>query len=191
MQIHLLDIKHIILTDKLVIRRFKEEDGPKLLDLIQNNRDRLEDQYPHISQQVKTTEEATFWVHQKVANWLLQEEYYLAIWNIKTAKLMAWVNIHQFDWTIPSGYFHYFSDKQFEERLELNIALNKIIDFCFEELKLSKINQLVPADETIALRLARNCRFRREGDIRLAFKRGETELIDAIHFGLTPEDINY
>lgn len=188
MQRHLLNLETIILSERLVIRRFREQDGEAFFKLAQNNRSRLEDRFPAIFNSVRAVEEASYYAQCQIAHWLTQIGYSFAIWENNSANIIGYIEIQNIDWNIPSGELIFFIDQEFEGKGLMTEAMNKIIPFIFEDLKLAKVNFLTAADNYAAQRLVRKCGFRREGDIRMALKKGEGEAIDAMLLGLSMHD---
>lgn len=188
MLVHLLNIENILLTERTVIRRFREQDGEAFFKIIQNNRPRLEDRFRKLTYAVHSIDEATFFIHTQIANWLLQKSYSFAIWDNDSADIIGYVEIINIDWDIPKAELVFFIDQEREGREFMTEALLRIIQFAFEELKLVKINFITASDNYAAQRLIRKVGFRREGDLRLELKKASGEITDAMLLSISNQD---
>ena len=63
-----------------------------------------------------------------------------------------------------------------------------VVQFAFRQLKMEKLYVRTAMDNYSSQRLARKCGFRREGDLRAAYKRPTGVLEDMMLMGLTVED---
>lgn len=185
---HLLHINHLLFTQRLVIRRFKEEDGEALFRLVQNNRYRLESRFTYLLDAVHSEDEATFYIYQTISDWLLQQKYVFAIWENDSAQMVGYIELFNLDLKVPRGEVIFFMDEKFTGRELMTEALLEFCKFCFEEMKIVKLNFITATDNYAAQRVARKCGFRREGDIRMHFKRDSGDLIDALLLGLSSYD---
>jgi RimJ/RimL family protein N-acetyltransferase len=187
MQNHLFDIENILITSRTVIRRFKEQDGEALFNLIQDNRERLDDRFSPLSQ-IHSIEESAAFVHQKLSEWYAQTNYSLAVWDTDSANIIGYVELHHIDWDIPKAEGLLFIDRDYEGQGIMTEVVMKLLAFIFEQLKLKKINLIIATDNYAAQRLARKCGFRREGDLRNELKKSGGELSDAMLLGFTDQD---
>lgn len=187
MQQHLFDIENILITSRTVIRRFKEQDGEVFFNLIQNNRERLEDRFPELAL-VHAVEDSSSFVHQQLSKWYAQSSYSFAIWDTDSANIIGYIEINNIQWNIPKAEGVLFIDRNYEGQGIMTEVVTKMLSFVFEQLKLKKLNMIMAADNYAAQRLARKCGFRREGDIRNEIRKSGGELSDAMLLGFTDQD---
>lgn len=185
MQKHLFQIDTVILTPRAVVRRFRESDGDALYELFQNNHSRLSDHFPDTLHQVKEKTEAEFFVRKKLAAWLLQEEFCFGVWENENARLIGYVSLFNVDWHIPEGRLTFFIDKEYSNRGIMTEVLLYVTRFAFEQLRLERIYMRTAQDNYAAQRLARKCGYRREGDLRNAYRKQSGELLDLMLIALT------
>ena len=185
MQLHLLSVDTALLTKRVVVRRFRENDGEQLYDLLQDNRVYLEDAFPSTLNENSSKEKSEWYVRVRFAKWLLQEEYCFGVWDNDSAKLIGFIRLFRIDWHIPKSEVGFFIDRDFSSKGIMTEVLSVIIRFAFTQLKLEKISLRTAMDNYASQRLARKCGLRREGDLRSDFKKTSGEIIDVMVLGLT------
>lgn len=185
MQLHLLSVDTALLTKRVVVRRFRENDGEQLYDLLQDNRVYLEDAFPSTLNENSSKEKSEWYVRVRFAKWLLQEEYCFGVWDNDSAKLIGFIRLFRIDWHIPKAEVGFFIDRDFSSKGIMTEVLLVTIRFAFTQLKLEKISLRTAMDNYASQRLARKCGFRREGDLRADFKKTSGEIIDVMVLGLT------
>ncbi len=190
MQEHLLTVDTALLTKRVVVRRFRENDGEQLYDLIQTNRGYLEDSFPSTVSDNSSKEKSEWFVRVRIAKWLLQEEYCFGVWDNDSAKLIGFIRLFRIDWNIPKAEIGFFVDRDFSSKGIMTEVLLTIVPFAFQQLKLEKIILRTAMDNYASQRLARKCGFRREGDLRADFKKTSGEIIDVMVLGLTRAELD-
>lgn len=185
MQAHLFQADTALVSPRTVVRRFRENEGETFYNLVADNTARIHDYFPQTLEAVTDKDTAEGFVRQKIADWLLQNEYCFGVWEHKNAKLIGFVRIFNINWGVPAGELAFFIDKNFEGKGIMTEVLQTVIRFIFEDLKIEKLRLRTSTDNYATQRLARKCGFRREGDLRSEFRRPSGELIDVMLFGYT------
>ncbi|MCI5081566.1 MAG: GNAT family N-acetyltransferase [Saprospiraceae bacterium] len=188
MQPQLLDIDTALLTKRTVVRRFRENEGEQLYQLIQNNHSRLSEYFPETVEIAKTKEACEIFIRQKIAHWLLQQEYMFGVWDNESAKLIGIVWLFDIKWQLPHSELRYFIDREFGEKGIMTEATFAVIQFAFQQLKMRKLYIRTAMDNYSSQRLARKCGFRREGDLRAAHLKPTGVMEDQMLMGLILED---
>ena len=185
MKARLFTIDTVLITERTVLRRFRENDGKVFFKLIQDNQRRIEDHLPQLIKAVTSANRGEKFVRQKLAAWLLQEEYAFGLWDKDSAQLIGMIQIFDIRWDIPIASVEYFIDIEFGGKGIMTEALAATLQFAFKDLKIEKLSHQTAMDNYASQRLARKCGFRREGDIRSSFKKPSGEIIDIMLLGLT------
>jgi len=185
MQARLLNVDTALVAPRTVARRFREQEGEALYNVIQDNYSRLQDHFPNTLAIIRDKESAEFFVREKLAGWLLQQEYAFGLWENKSAALIGMIRILRIDWSVPKGELTYFIDKGHENKGLMKESAHVVLRFAFHQLELEKIIIRTAMDNTPSQRLARRLGFRREGELRADFKKPSGEVIDVMLFGLT------
>jgi RimJ/RimL family protein N-acetyltransferase len=185
---YLFDVDTALLAKRVVVRRFREKEGAKLHQLIQDNYTMIHDILPLTVNECASLESAEFYVRKKIAKWLLDEQYCFGIWESGSAELIGFIEIFDIEWRIPKGEISFFIDQKFKSKGIMTEALREIVEFSFDQLLLEKLSFRTAMDNYAAQRLARKCGFIREGDLRNEFRNKSGALIDAMLFGLPKLD---
>ena len=181
---HLFTIDTALLAKRIVVRRFRENEGIKFQQLIQDNNTMIRDVFPATIEACETQASAEVFIRKKIAAWLLNEQYCFGIWDNQSAEMIGFIEIFSVDWRVPKAELAFFVDRDFKEKGLMTEALQVVIAFAFEQLKLEKLGLRVPVDSYAAQRLAKKCGFFREGDLRNEFRNESGALADAMLFGL-------
>lgn len=183
----LFQLDTALLTLRCVARRFREGDGPAFFQLLENNATHLEAHFPHLIDDIRSPEAAETFLRQRIAAWLLQQDYAFGIWSNESSKLIGYIHLFNLDWDTPKAEVNYFIDSDHIQQGLMTEVLAKVVRFAFLELQLEKISLHVLSDNYASQRLARRIGFQREGMLRNEFKRPGGQLVDLMRFGF-PRD---
>ncbi len=185
MRHELFSAETAILTARTVVRRFREGDGPALATLTDNNRVYLSDYFPAILQATLSRENAEQYVREKMAAWLLQQEYIFGVWENQNARLIGVVQLTHIEWNLPRAELSFFLDQTFTGKGLMTEVLQAVIRFAFAQLTIEKLSLRAAMENYDLHRLARKCGFRREGDLRAEMRKATGDYMDVMLFGLT------
>lgn len=168
----------------MVVRRFREQEGAAFYDLYAANSTILEDLLPSVLPPLSDTLQAEFFVRQRLAAWLRQEELAYAIWDKENAQLIGYLTISPDGSTWRKVQCTGFIDKAKNGRGLMSEALRALLHTIFSKTGIEKVTLLTSVENTAAQRIARKCGFIREGDLRDEFIRHSGEPVDALLFGI-------
>lgn len=184
----LFSIDTALLTNRCVVRRFRENDGAAFHKLISANSDYLKDHFPILVGEIGTTEDnAEIFIRQRIAAWLLQQDYAFGVWLNESTELIGFVHFFEVEWSIPMAQLSYFIDRDHVQQGLMTEVLARTVRYGFKQLELEKIYLQMLADNYASHRLARRIGFNREGDLRNEFRKPGGMLADLVRFGLTRE----
>lgn len=188
MRSSLFDIDTALLTNRCVVRRFRENDGKSFHALIEGNRDYLLDHFPIlVAEAGKDPGAAESFLRERIAYWLLQQDFAFGIWSNESTDLIGYIHLFDINWRVPAAEVSFFLDRGHEEQGLMTEVLARAVRFGFRQLELEKIYLKTLADNYGSQRVARKVGFSREGDLRNEFKRPGGMLVDLVRFGLTRE----
>ncbi len=188
MRPQLFDIDTALLTNRCVVRRFRENEGAVFQELIYANRDQLQDHFPRLVGEISATpEETEIFVRERIAGWLLQTDYAFGIWSNETTKLIGYVHLFEINWEVPSAEISFFLDKDLHKQGLMTEVMARVIRFGFKQLALEKIYLRTLSDNFDCQRLVRRVGFSREGDLRNEFRKPGGTLVDLVRFGFSRE----
>jgi RimJ/RimL family protein N-acetyltransferase len=184
MRHQLFDIDTALITQRCVVRRFREGGGKDFYQLLDNNRDYLLDHFPYLIAEAGESRMASeVFVRQCMADWLLQTRYALGIWSNETTELIGFVQIFNLDWSVSSGELGYFIDREYTKKGIMTEVLARVVRFGFLQLELDKLIIKTLIDNYASQRLARRVGFSREGDLRNEYRLPGGALTDLMRFG--------
>jgi RimJ/RimL family protein N-acetyltransferase len=205
MRPHLFNVDTALLTNRCVVRRFRENEGTAFQKLIYNNRDILQDHFPLLVGEVGSGEDpaeplfkkvsavsssedtAETFLRERIAAWLLQQDYSFGIWLNETTELIGYVHLFEINWEVPSAEISFFIDRDQHKSGLMTEVLARIIRFSFKQLELEKIYLRTLSDNYDCQRLVRRVGFSREGDLRNEFRKPGGMLVDLVRFGFSRE----
>jgi len=188
MRKQLFNIDTALLTQRCVVRRFRENDGAIFQELIYKNRDLLQDHFPVLVGEVADSHESTeVFVRQRIAGWLLQTDFAFGIWHNESTEMFGYVHLFELNWDVPSAELSFFLDRDFAKQGLMTEVLARAIRFGFKQLELEKIYIRTLTDNYDTHRLARRVGFTREGELRNEFRKPGGALVDLVRFGFSRE----
>jgi RimJ/RimL family protein N-acetyltransferase len=180
MQERLFHLNTALLTPRTIIRRFREDDGEAVYQLVYPNLSWLADFGSPWNASIHTLADAQGYVRIQLAGWLKQEAYGFGVWDKDQARLIGLLHLDRIDWQLPKAELAFFVAPEFSRKGFMTEVLFKVIAFAFEELGLEKIKLSLDVDNYAGQRLARKCGFRREGDLRMERRKPGGELVDML-----------
>lgn len=188
MRPELFNIDTAILTTRTLTRRLREGDGASFYDLIVENSAYINDHFPILVEAVRSPEDGEAFVRQKLAQWLMQQEFTFGIWRVDEADMIGYVHFRNIDWQTPRSEISYFLHQKHAGKGLMTEVMSRMVQFAFKQLQLNKLVLKTLIDNYPSQRLARKVGFRREGDLRHEYRRDSGVLLDVMLFGLTREE---
>jgi RimJ/RimL family protein N-acetyltransferase len=173
-----------LLTNRTVVRRFREQDGDAFHQLVQANHSRLADHFPNLHEAIHSSMQAELYVRKLLAEWLELRGFHFAIWEKEQANIIGFIQLTKINWHVPKGEVRFFIDREYENQGLMTEALQKMVLFAFNQLALEKISARPAMDNYASQRLVRKVGFQREGDLRADHRRPAGDLVDVMLFGL-------
>ncbi|NJB85825.1 RimJ/RimL family protein N-acetyltransferase [Lewinella marina] len=188
MRHQLFNIDTALITQRCVVRRFRENDGKALYRLLDNNRDYLLDHFPYLMAEAGRSKKGSeIFVRECIAEWLLQKRYAMGVWHHETTELVGFVQVFNLDWGVPMGELGYFIDRELIRQGIMTEVLAQVVRFAFLQLELDKLVIKTLIDNYASQRLARRVGFSREGELRNEYRLPGGTLVDLMRFGFARE----
>ncbi|TXF90468.1 GNAT family N-acetyltransferase [Neolewinella aurantiaca] len=188
MRHQLFNIDTALLTNRCVVRRFRENEGAVFQDLIYRNRDILQDHFPLLVGEIAASpESAEVFIRERIANWLLQNDYAFGIWLNETTELIGYIHLFDINWEVPAAELSFFLDRDHLKSGIMTEALARVIRFGFKQLDMEKVYIKTLSDNFDCQRLVRRVGFSREGDLRGEYRKPGGMLADLVRFGFSRE----
>ena len=163
----LLEIPSRLETPRLIIRKYKKNDGEPFYKLLKRNDNRgfLVD---HVTEArtIKTIEEAEIRIRELNAYWVARKRFVLGIWLKSSQLYIGQIWIEPKNWEVPSFELGWFLDQVYQGKGIAFEAATRATKFIFEDLKAHKIIVLTRDDNVRSYKLAERCGYIKEGHLR-------------------------
>ncbi len=173
MKQHFKDFKFRLLTTN---------DGAKLLELINRNRQRLVDYFPVTSSAITNLDSSFKYVDQYLGMEARKEQFILVLED-KDNLLQGMILIKNIDWRVPKAELAYFIDKSLQGKGIMTRALEATVRYGFEELGMNRLFIITSVDNHSSRKIAEKNGFEAEGLLRKNFRISSGELIDNVYYG--------
>lgn len=169
--------------ENFAIRLLTIEDLDDYFQLVEQNRERLEDFFTGTVSKTKTYEDTKqFLIH--ILQRSKDKTYFpYIIVDQKKHKIVGFIDLKNIDWNIPKSEVGLYIDKDYTNKGISTKAFRLFCDYCFEEYQFKKLFLRTHHKNTFARRLAEKCNFEIEGIIRRDYKTTSGEIIDLIYYG--------
>lgn len=173
--------------DQYTIRPLTQEDLIPYFQLVDENRQRLEDFFTGTVSRTKTLEDARTFLTD-ITQRVLDKTYfpYVIEDNLKQ-KIAGFLDIKNIEWNIPKAELGLYIDKAYAHKGIATKAFQLFCENCFEEYKFQKLFLRTHHSNTDARRVAEKSGFEIEGTIRKDYKTTSGEIVDLIYYGRISE----
>jgi RimJ/RimL family protein N-acetyltransferase len=154
-------------TDRLIIRKYKKDDGKALFDLLErnNNRDFLRDHVDEASE-VLTLKQAETRAKTLSNWWNSQTRFVMGIWLKEENTFIGNIWIEPKKWAVPSFEIGYYLDSGFTGKGYATEAVKRSMKFIIEDLNAHKIILITRDTNERSIKLAKRLAFIKEGHFK-------------------------
>lgn len=184
----LLKLPDQIVTERLMLRSYREGEGQFFFDLIQRNSERFRIAVPASWLTMTTPEEGEVQVREFIAGWYLRKCFFFSMWDRETGAYMGHTVLFDPDWQVPRIELGYIIDQQYEGYGYMTEGSRACVRFAFDELNVNKLMLTCRADNTRSYCTAERIGFTREGLQRDHIIRGDGTLTGRLCYGMTRAD---
>ena len=167
-------------------RLIEDKDAKILYELIEKNRKRFTPYFPVTTKEVYNLKSAKRFVKQKIDQAFFQEQYYFLVFD-GASNLVGNVTAKNIDLSVPKCELSYFIDIDSEGQGLMSKALDDLIRYCFESLKIKKIYLRIVPENVSSIKLAEKKGFVLEGTHKMDFRTGEGRIVDVNYYALFHE----
>lgn len=165
------------------IRLIESKDAKPFFDLIERNRDRLTAYFPVTTKEVHNIKSAKKFVNFKVEQAYHKELYCFLVFD-DAENLVGSVIAKNLDWTVSKCELSYFVDGVYEGKGITSKALDYLIGYCFNSLKMKKLYLRIATENFRSKHLALKKYFQLEGVHKRDFKTGQGKIVDVEYHAL-------
>ncbi len=175
---NLLNIPHILETERTIIKQYREGDGAVFFELIHENKKRLVDSFPLTLTNTSNEITAELYIQTKIVEWYEQKSFSFGIWTKDGINYIGHVSIKNIDWVIPKAELSYLISKDYEGKGIMKEVLISVIKFCFDELKMNRLYARVMTNNERSFKLVERCGFIKEGNLRIDHRTYDGKLVE-------------
>ncbi|TJY35944.1 GNAT family N-acetyltransferase [Pontimicrobium aquaticum] len=177
-------INRMLEFENYIIRPLVLEDLDEFFNLIETNRERLNDFFAGIVSKTKNIEATRVFLKEVIKKQESKQYFAFVVVDNTTNKLMAFIDLKNIDWTIPKTEIGCFTDKKISGKGITTKAIKTFLDYSFNHFKFKKIYLRTHHSNKAAQTLAEKCGFELEGIIRMDYKTTSGKIIDLMYYGL-------
>ncbi|WP_397362963.1 GNAT family N-acetyltransferase [Olleya sp. R77988] len=169
--------------DHFKIALLQPNDSVAFFNLIENNRERLEDFFAGTVTKNKTLEESIVYCKQIQKRIEAKTYFPYMITDLNTNTIIGLIDVKNIDWNVPKAELGAFIDANFESNGIVTkageLVINHIIEiYAFKKL-LCRANHRNKGSIAVILKLG----FELEGTIRRDYKTTKGEIVDLNYYG--------
>ncbi len=154
-------------TERLIIRKFKKNDGKELLALLERNDNRtFLKEHVDEATDVKTLKDAEQRVGKLATDWKTRTRFVMGIWSKESTEFIGNIWIEPNKWEVPSFEIGYYLDQGYIGKGLATEAVKRAIEFIFEELNAHKVILITRDTNERSFKLAERLQFVKEGHFR-------------------------
>lgn len=174
-------------TERLVLRRYRNEDAAGILELVEQNRSQLIREFAQIAG-LQNVEETKSFIAEKGEQWNDGKTLCYGIWRKQARQQIGQIQVKNVAWEIPSAELGYFIGWLSQRQGYASESVRRIAGLAFQELTFQRIFVRILPSNPESFSLAKKLGFQEEGLHRRAFRCGFGELHDVHYLSLTMED---
>ncbi len=169
--------------DSYSIRLLTTQDVDAYFQLVEKNRQRLEDFFTGTVSKTKTREDTRNFVSEMVQQAKEKTYFPYIIVDNSSNRIIGFLDLKNIDWNILKSELGCYIDEDYANKGITTKAFCLFCDFCFTEYKFKKLFLRTHHSNTSAKIVAEKCGFEIEGIIRRDYKTTSGEIIDLIYYG--------
>ena len=167
------------------IRYLKESDAASYFQLIQDNKQQLENYVAGIVSKTKTLADTEAYVDSLVRSAAAETHFPYVVADIRSQELMGYIEVKNIDWNIAKGEIGYFVDKDLTGKGIGTQMLQLIAYHYLEELGFLKLLLRIHEDNHSSRKIAGKNGFKVEGMIRNDYRTGSGHVVHMLYYGKT------
>lgn len=169
--------------DNFTIRLLTIEDLDAYFNLVEQNRERLEDFFAGTVAKTKTFEDTRKFLSDITQRAKDKTYFPYIIIDNSNQRIAGFIDLKNIDWNIPKSEMGLYIDKNYSNQGISTRAFDLFCNFCFTEYKFQKLFLRTHQNNIFARKVAEKCGFQIEGTIRRDYKTTSGEIVDLIYYG--------
>jgi len=176
-------------TERLVLREYSAGDAAGLLDLVEDNREKLIREFPHTAG-LRSLQEVGSFLQEKRAQWESGKTFCYGIWRKEQPAPIGQIQVKNVAWEIPSAELGYFIGKAWQRQGYASESVRGILRVGFQQLGFQRVYVRILPSNRESFALAKKLGFHEEGSQRKAFRCGLGDLHDVLYLSILAEEFS-
>jgi ribosomal-protein-alanine N-acetyltransferase len=162
----------------------------EVFDLIQKNKERLQDDFHRLLRSTETLTTTKDYVQNKMFDWNKNKSQTFHVFEKKSNLLIGHFNIKDIDWKKKQAELSYFIDVTYEKKGLMSEALLDIEKYCFKDLQLQHIIVRILSSNIPSVKLVEKCGFKYEGAFFKETSFHNNQISDTHQYGISKDDFD-
>ena len=169
--------------EKYKISLLEVNQSELFFNLINDNRERLEDFFAGTVSKTKTLDETLRYCNE-IAQKIEDRSYYpYMITNLETNEIIGLIDVKNIDWNVPKAELGAFIDKSHESKGVITKAAALVVDHLIETYQFKKLLCRANSRNKGSINVILKNGFELEGTIRNDYKTTKGEIVDLNYYG--------
>ena len=172
------------INDNLSLKILEDNDTQALFDMIENSREYLSEWIPFVKN-VHEPKDINRFIKSGLNQFAENNGFHCGIWY--NNKLVCVIGLLSINWTTRKTSIGYYLDQNYQKLGIITTCLKFLIDYCFTELNLNKIEIKTSTNNIKSQKIPMKLGFKKEGTLRHD-QRINDQYLDSDVFGLLKID---
>ncbi|WP_109437410.1 MULTISPECIES: GNAT family N-acetyltransferase [Aquimarina] len=169
--------------NKYIVKMLSVNDNNAFFQLINTNRERLEDFFAGTVLRTKTIADTINYC-EEIEQKINEKSYFpYLILEKESNVIVGFIDVKNIDWNIPKAELGAFIDSKHEGKGIITTTMASLIDDIVNEHHFKKLLCRISSRNTRSIRVALNSGFELEGTIRCDYKTTKGEIVDLNYYG--------
>lgn len=151
--------------ENTILRTWEEADAPALFALVDANREMLLPWLPWVPN-VKTVNDSLEFIKTSSSDPNIEKGFEMGIWH--NSELAGCLGLHEVSKEHRKTSLGYWLGRKFQGRGIMTKSVNRLIDYCFDELKVNRVELRAATENLASQSVAKRLGFTQEGILREA-----------------------
>jgi len=174
-------------SERLLLRRWRDEDAQALYDAVIESREHIRPWMPW-ADSYQTVDDAVEFIRRQSGHWALRDEVVIGIFARDDGTPLGGSGFHVHDFAIPSFEIGYWLRRSAEGHGYMSEAVRTITRFLFEDLGAQRVMIRCDARNRRSAHVAERLGFPFEGTLRRDSLDPQGDIRDSLVYAMIPDD---
>ncbi len=176
-------------SERLLLRCYELSDAAMYAGMVDQNRERLQDDFPNRRDVIRNEQDAESFIWQMIQMWEMRRAFHFCVLEKQSHSYVGEVFFTDIVWRVPKADIGYYVVREWEGKGMATEALKTLLPFAFETLEMRKLQVRCVVDNLRSQQVAERCGFKIEGVLRNDFVKADGQtLVNLVYYGMTPTD---